>query len=463
MFNPITGWKKQKCVGYILKYTTDIEYELILVDNGSNDGTLDYFKSINHPRKKIIRVTKNIGSLVPIIMNQWTGRYLAFITNDTYVTKNWLTNLLACMKSKDEIGLAVPASSNVSNLQEIGITFDTLDEMQEKAAKNNISDPRLWHERIRILPIAALFRREALDIAGWMDYGFFHDFSDDDISFRFRRAGFKVMFCKDTFVHHDHVYSNPGEKNREEFARSLEAGRKDFQKKYYGLDAWDDVNNYETSMMSLVDTQELNSIKRIEILGMDVLCGTPILELKNKLREGHIDDVRLSAFSTDPKYWLDLKTICSGNVVVDQIDQLNTYFENESFDFVVLGKPINTFPNPYVLLKNLLKLLKRNGYLLLKLYNTSDIISVLRTLGANIQITTTNPINNVYKISLDELAAQLGVFGFIPKKIVVENWPLGENFHKVLQNTIAASGLGNNPDNIFAGVNREYIIEIPRK
>ncbi len=127
------------------------------------------------------------------------------------------------MKSKDEIGLAVPASSNVSNLQEIGITFDTLDEMQEKAAKNNISDPRLWHERIRILPIAALFRREALDIAGWMDYGFFHDFSVMNLSSIRRRI---KCVCKDTLFIMIMYISIQAKKTAEEFAVRLRQGER---------------------------------------------------------------------------------------------------------------------------------------------------------------------------------------------------------------------------------------------
>ena len=47
----------------LFRYTKDIDYELILVDNGSTDGTFEYFKSLDHPRKRIYRITKNIGAL----------------------------------------------------------------------------------------------------------------------------------------------------------------------------------------------------------------------------------------------------------------------------------------------------------------------------------------------------------------------------------------------------------------
>ena len=454
--------KTKICIECILKYTTDIEYELVLVDNGSTDGTLDYFKSVKHPRKKIIRVTKNVGSYVTITMNQLSGRYIAAICNDTYVTKIWLKNLLTCLKSEDAIGMVVPVISNGSNLQGADLTFNSLEEMQEKAAQHNVSDPSLWHERVRLVMQMVIFKQEAMDMAGLTDYGFFHDFADDDLTFRMRRVGYKTVLCKDTFVHHDHIRTNLSEKDIEEFNHSIEAGRQDFKSKFFGIDAWDDVNNYETAMMSLVNPQERDGSKGLEILGVDVLCGTPILELKNKLREARVFDARLSAFSTDPKYWLDLKTICAGKVIVDRIEFMNENFADERFDYVVLGQSINAYQKPLELLQDLLKKLKGDGHLLIKLHNTYDVVSLYKTLGANVRVN--DQFNNVYQLSMDELVAQIKNAGFIYKKIAVENWPLGEKEQMILRNTITATGFSNNPDEIFArAVVQNYVIDIARE
>jgi O-antigen biosynthesis protein len=457
--------KTKGCVESILKWTTDFEYELILFDNGSTDGTFEYFKSINHPRKKIIRVTKNVGSVVNAIFNNFSGRYLAYVIGDVYVTKNWLNNLLTCLKSDERIGMVSPVSSNVS-LQTADISFNTMDEMQEKAARFNISNPMLWDERLTLFPAVGVFRREALEVSGLDDSGFYHYLVDNDFSFRVRRAGYKLVLCKDTFVHHDHDRTNSNEKDPEESKRSFEKGRMIFKSKYFGIDPWDDVNNFEPVMMSLVDTQELKGKKDLEILGIDVLCGTPLLELKNKCKEIQTGNIRLSSFSTDPKYWLDLKTVCSGNVFIDRIEHLKDHFEDETFNFIVLGKPLNAFPNSMNLFKSLLKLLKKDGNLLLKFHNTFDIISVLRTLGGNIQLTTTNsnPTDSAYQISIDDLVNQMEILGFYPKKFATENWALDDVFYSVLRKTIAASGLGNKPDEIFSrAIIRDYVIEISRK
>ena len=53
----------------LFRYTRDIDYELILVDNGSTDGTFEYFKSIQHPRKRIYRITRRtLGRSTAILL-----------------------------------------------------------------------------------------------------------------------------------------------------------------------------------------------------------------------------------------------------------------------------------------------------------------------------------------------------------------------------------------------------------
>jgi GT2 family glycosyltransferase len=458
--------KTKMCVECILKYTIDIEYELVLVDNGSTEETLEYFKSVRHPRKKIIRVTKNIGSFVPAVFNQLSGRYLALITNDTYVTQDWLTNLLTCLKSEDAIGMVVPVLSNGGNLQGVDFTFNTLDEMQKKAAKHNVSNPALWHERFLLLPLVGLYKREALELAGGIyDTGFIHDFADNDLTLRIHRAGYKTMLCKDTFVHHDHIRTFSSEKDLEKYLRIGKAGRKDFKSKYFGIDGWNDITNYEPVMMSLVKPQEQKEKKGIEILGVDVLCGTPILELKNKLREARAYDVKLSAFSTDPKYWLELKTICTGDVIVDRMEHINEHFADERFDYIVLGISINAYRNPLELLQGLLKRLKGDGHLLVKLRNTYDAVSLFKTLGANININNDdNHINNPCQLSVGELLDHIQNKGFVCKEIVAENWSLSEQDHIFLRKAITAVNFHQNPDEVFKrALVQDYIIDIARK
>lgn len=55
--------KTKRCVESILKYTDDVDYKLILIDNGSDDEIYNYFESIDFSNKKIIRITENAGPM----------------------------------------------------------------------------------------------------------------------------------------------------------------------------------------------------------------------------------------------------------------------------------------------------------------------------------------------------------------------------------------------------------------
>ena len=58
--------KTKRCVTSILEHTDGVNYELLLIDNGSEDGTLEYFQSVQHPLKRIIRITKKPGFAIRI-------------------------------------------------------------------------------------------------------------------------------------------------------------------------------------------------------------------------------------------------------------------------------------------------------------------------------------------------------------------------------------------------------------
>lgn len=355
----------------LLKYTSDIDFELILLDNGSTDGTLEYFKSIPWPRKKIFHVSKNIGAFYgQIQVKQYCrGKYVLVMPNDTIVTKNWLKNMLSCIESDERIGMVVPMSDNISNFESVDLKCENIDDMQIKAEKFNVSAPEKWEERLRLVPTIMLVRYE-LWILYIGDDAFIYNFSDDDLSMQYRRLGYKLIVCGDVFVHHGG--SVVMGKNPQNYAKDMEKGRLIYQEKYYGLDAWHDVCNYEKELFSILPIKpEINKI--VNCLGVDVRCGTPLLELKNKLRAIGIKNTNRYAFSAEAKYWLDLKTICNSEVVCDRPDFFDNYFGSVAFDYVLLGEYINSYSQPLDLLKKLGCKLAQDGILAIKCKNPYDL------------------------------------------------------------------------------------------
>ena len=335
----------------ILEYTQDVDYELLLVDNGSTDGTLDFFRSISHPRKRIFHVKENHGALFGYLAASGAGdgefirgKYFAPLPSDVVVTKNWLKNLVTCMESDSRIGMVVPAANYASYEQQIQLQFSTYGEMQEAAAAYNISDSKKWEERLRVIPTASLIRSSLRKIYE-TDYAFYYNFSDDDLSFMYRRLGYRLMFCRDTFIYH-----TPGTAMTDEaYALDLQEGREIFQRKYFGIDPWVDTR-FDLLLRDRCFATVLER-EAYRILGIDVRCGADLLHFKNGLRALGKESVTLSSFVQEAKYWVDLQTICDGEVFCRPLCDLAEALQGRIYEYIILGEPLSSYGDPQGLLE----------------------------------------------------------------------------------------------------------------
>jgi len=453
--------KTKRCVESVLTYTTGIDYELILMDNGSEDSTLEYFQSIAHEKKKIVHITKNLGALYPLFafnLNE-LSHFVCILPNDLIVTAHWMENLLTCMRSDDKIGMVNAVSSNTSNLQCVELPYANYREMQRKAMQFNHSNPQKWEDRQRLITLGPLFRKEALMAIGWpmSDIGFFHDFGDDDVTFRIRRMGYRTVLAGDTWLCHDHDLRCGEGKDPAEFQKSLNIGRENFREKFFGVDAWEDVNNYYIPYFSHFPKPNITG--QPQILGVDTRCGTPVLDVKNWLRRFGIFNANISAFTQDPKYWLDLKTICAGSVICDREEFLIDSFPRENFDYVVADRPLNRYHEPQKVINDLFSLCKKGGLVVCKLSNTYSFQSYLHQLG---QRDVYNP-EFAYHIPLEAVKASLDKLGEV-KKIVSIPFNLDGERQKLLDALLPGElAKSQRKEAVERMIVKEYLLLVEKK
>jgi len=375
--------KTKQCIENLLKYSGDIPFRLILLDNGSEDQSiLQLFQSVEYEDTTIVHFEKNAYSVTAVneVFGMIDTEYVVVIANDIIVTENWLSNLLKCAEENKDAGMICPVSTNISNdqMETLG-GFSSLEEMQEKAEKFNISNKNLWEEKIRLIPTATLYRSEIFDQVGKFDVGFLHDFGDDDFSFRIRRGGYKLILCRDTFVHHNHNTLNYEDKDPEVAQKLAQKGRNTFAEKYHGIDAWDDTEYHiENALGKIKLRQEWKN--GINVLGVDVRCGTPLLKIKNFFQKNNISIIKNDTFFENPKYYEDLNTIAD-HCFFGTFESVYKYLDHKKYDGIFLGEPINAIEDYEDFIHKVIDQLNDGGFFIFPLENMFDFRALLNIIG----------------------------------------------------------------------------------
>lgn len=202
----------RRCVESILRHSED-RYELILVDNGSADGTAGYFHELEARSGlplTLIRNMRNNG--VSGALNQGIaaahGDYVCYLNNDTLATRGWLDGLRACAQSDARIGI-VGCCTNPPAASESG--FHDIDglrspqEVERTAALISLVKKGQVKEAHYIHGFCMFIKREVIEKIGLFDERFFPCGCEDfDYSLRCRQAGYRLVNAQDVYVYHFH-------------------------------------------------------------------------------------------------------------------------------------------------------------------------------------------------------------------------------------------------------------------
>lgn len=193
-----------ECIDSIERYTPE-PHEIIVVDNGSEDGTADYLRSLKNRSIRYKISARNLGFAGGVNQGLMMARgtTVLFLNNDTIVTERWLSNLLACLNGRERSGLVGPVTNYISGEQLIATTYGSTEEMHRFAQSYNRSDPAKWATNERLTGFCVLMRKDVFRRIGFLDEGFeIGNCEDDDFGLRCRLLGLDLVIAKDTFIHH---------------------------------------------------------------------------------------------------------------------------------------------------------------------------------------------------------------------------------------------------------------------
>ena len=229
----------KRCIEAIERNNDYPDYEIIIMDNGSTDGTKEYLDQLieSNQRVRVIHSAENAGFVkgCNAASEIAKGKYILFLNNDTEVQKGWLSSLVDFAETHEDCGavgskLVYPDGT----LQEAGGIIFSDGNGWNYGRKGDPDDPAFNYIReVDYCSGASLMVRANL----WKEIGGFDIryapayYEDTDLCFSIRKLGYKVYYnYKSVVIHHEGTTS--GTTLTEGFKRYQIINRSKFVKKW---------------------------------------------------------------------------------------------------------------------------------------------------------------------------------------------------------------------------------------
>lgn len=198
----------ERCLPALLRQSHP-DFEIILVDNGSIDGSAE-FVSQRFPEIRLIENPANVGfaSANNIAIRIAQGEFIATLNNDTQPEADWLQEITRGMQIDPRIGMCAskmlfyyrPRIINSTGicLDKAGIAWDSRGGEEDGENQDAIS------EVFGPCAGAALYRRRMLEEVGLFDEDFFAYLEDVDLAWRARLMGWRCIYIPTARVYHLH-------------------------------------------------------------------------------------------------------------------------------------------------------------------------------------------------------------------------------------------------------------------
>jgi GT2 family glycosyltransferase len=201
----------KRCLETLRARTAFPDYEIVVVDNGSTDGTVEYLRSL--PWLRLFENRDNQGFV------KGNNRALAecggdsdfvLLNNDTEIIQpEWLSRLQATAYSAPEVGVVGARLRRPDGMLQHAGTYmpvETFWGQQVGAGEKDVNQFNADAEVEGVVFACAYIKREVYERVGPLDEDYFSYFEDSDYCLKARSHGFKVVCCGSaTVVHHENT------------------------------------------------------------------------------------------------------------------------------------------------------------------------------------------------------------------------------------------------------------------
>ena len=184
------------------------DFETIVVDNGSSDGSLELLQEC-YPWVHVVPLSVNSGfaSGNNAGFAVSSGKLIVTLNNDTRVEPDWLAELVAPAEARQDVGMV---ASRICSWDEpdmidslgVAVCRDGMSRGSRRRCSFSALSLDRWEEILIPSACAALYRREMVEQIGFFDDDFFAYCEDTDLGLRGRLAGWGALLARDAVVYH---------------------------------------------------------------------------------------------------------------------------------------------------------------------------------------------------------------------------------------------------------------------
>lgn len=192
-----------------LKKQSYKNFETLVIDNGSTDGSVELIKK-NYPYVNLVELDDNTGfaPAVNLGIKICTGSYMMLINNDTILDKDCIKFLVKSAKKYKDVGMVAAKILQMDNPKLIDSAGDYIDAVGHA---NNVGygemDGKNFKKEKSVFLVSGggcLIKREVFESVGFFDPEYFAYMEDVDFSFRAQLKGFKGWLQPKAVIYHKH-------------------------------------------------------------------------------------------------------------------------------------------------------------------------------------------------------------------------------------------------------------------
>lgn len=183
---------------------TKKDFKILVIDNGSTDGSVEWLKQHNITS---VLLPQNIGfsGAVNIGIKKATTPYVILLNNDTKADSQYIEELEKAMDSSENVFSISSKMLQMQNKELIDDAGDMYSLMGWAFQRGVGRSKRFYNKSYNIFSAcagAAIYRREIFDVIGYFDESHFAYLEDIDVGYRAKLYGYKNMYWPKAIVYH---------------------------------------------------------------------------------------------------------------------------------------------------------------------------------------------------------------------------------------------------------------------